>query len=359
MREGAAGKIAELPDAQLRTVASRLFDKNKISPRSAAEARTLLQNTDPDAWQSIKRSFLEDAWLRAGQETLGSQGAPVNRGAKFRKQLLGDPRQLAVLQKVLEPAEMRGLNELSRVLEASGRVKPIGSDTAWNQEALKVMRRDSRGVLSRVLGGINPNVLKDVSEYMDQRGFEKEAGRLVDVITSPDGLEMLQELKRLSPNQEFRRALIGYAAGLGAAREAEIETPAAAPEPTAAASPPVPEPRPDPRLDEMQAQMDEMAKTQAVAENRAKEFATLARDQQAFMGEQLGVLSETQQLLAEAPTSPDGQWTRQGADVVERDDQGRAAVVEVTEASEDGKTRVRRMRVKRDGFGRFTGLEKR
>ena len=199
------------------------------------------------------------------------------------------------------------------------------------------------------------------------------------LLTSPKVVHWLAQATKLKP--DGYGAHLGRLASIAAKEDPDVQEAIGAylgalQEDEQPNTPPAPEPQPqptpvvepdaspavaasDPRLDALQAQMDEMAKTQAVAENRAKEFATLARDQQAFMGEQLGVLSETQQLLAEAPTSPDGQWTRQGADVVERDDQGRAAVVEVTEANEDGKTRVRRMRVKRDDFGRFTGLEKR
>ncbi len=221
VREGVAGTIADLPDQQLRTVASRLFDKSKISPRSVTEAKRQLQGADPVAWQAIKRSFLEDAWIKAGTQTLGSQGAPVNQGAKFRKAMLGNARQMQNIKNALEPGEFTALNNLSQVLEASGRVKPIGSDTAWNQEVLRAQKSMARSPLSRVIGALNPNVLRDVSNYMDQRGFVAESERLVGLITSPNGIEFLRELKRVSPNPRIGSALIGYAAGVGSAPEPE------------------------------------------------------------------------------------------------------------------------------------------
>lgn len=222
VREGVAGQIAGLQDRNLRLAAGKLFNANQVRPRDAIEAKRVIQKADPEAWQGIKRAFLEDAWIKASQENLGSAGTPFNAGAKFRKNLMGNGNQLAVLQNVLEPDEMKALNELSRVLEASGRVKGVGSDTAYNLEAMERVKEKSTGILSRVLQAASFDVVKEAGKRLQQRDLHRHANRMVDVITSPQGMELMRELKRITPNQQLRRDVLGYALGIGAANELEI-----------------------------------------------------------------------------------------------------------------------------------------
>ncbi len=223
VREGIAGTIADLPDQQLRTVAGRLFDAKKISPRSALEARRQLQGADPDAWQAIKRSYIEDAWIKASQETLGSGGTPVNAGAKFRKLLMGNARQRQILANTMEPEEFRALNSLTNVLEASGRVKMIGSDTEWNRLANEAAKKASASPLSRALRYVSLDALKEAANAWDERRFAANSDAVVRMITSPNGMELIRELRRSSPNAQFQRAVIGYALSQTAARSIDAQ----------------------------------------------------------------------------------------------------------------------------------------
>jgi hypothetical protein len=221
VREGVAGQIASLQDRNLRLAAGKLFGP-KVRASDAAEAKRVIQKADPEAWQAIKRSYLEDAWTKASQENLGSAGTPTNAGAKFRKSLMGNADQLAVLQKVLEPDEMKALNELSQVLEASGRVKGVGSDTAYNLEAMERVKEKSTGLLSRIMQAASFDAVKEAGKRLQQRDLHRHANKMVATITSPQGMELMRELKRITPNQQLRRDVLGYALGIGAANEIEI-----------------------------------------------------------------------------------------------------------------------------------------
>ena len=212
VREGIVGTIAKLPDQQLRTVATRLFSDRRISPRSAREAALQLKEADPVAWQAIKREGIQEAWDKAGMETLGSQGAPVNRGAKFRKLLMGSTRQRQILQATLEPEEFRAVSDLAEVLEAAGRVKTIGSDTAWNQEMIAKELRESESPITRISKLANIDAIKQIGLMWDRARYERNAQRLVHLITSDDGIEKLRELKKLTRTQKFRRMVAAQSA---------------------------------------------------------------------------------------------------------------------------------------------------
>lgn len=220
--EGVTGTISKMKDVRLQAVAGKLFQQGQSpGPRAVAEARKQLQAADPDAWQAIKRAFLEEKWIKAGKQTLESQGqAPVNAGAKFRLELMGTEKQLDILKAALDPQELAAMDDLAKVLEATGRVKPIGSDTAWNIEANKVARNASSSVLSRILRMGSVDVLKDTAKLWDDANFISHSRELVDMITSPDGMSLLKELNQLSPSEEFSRAILGRAIVIGTGEQA-------------------------------------------------------------------------------------------------------------------------------------------
>lgn len=227
IREGVTGIIADLNDPNARLAASKLFNSATSSPVLTKEAKRLIQAADPDAWQALKRSWLEEKWLKAGQETL--EGGPrVNRGAVFRKALLGDQKQKRILQEALEPEEFRALSDLSDVLEASGRVKSVGSDTAWNQQFLRTQKQESSSLLSRGMKLTTPDILKNIAERWDEKRLVDRSEQLVNIITSPNGVEMMRELKRLPASDVFKRSVISQMLAGGATTGA---TQALAPEP--------------------------------------------------------------------------------------------------------------------------------
>jgi len=215
VREGVTGIMADLTDPNARLAASKLFNPATSSPVLSREAKKLIQATDPEAWQGLKRAWLEEQWIKAGQETL--EGGPrINRGALFRKALMGDKRQKRILFETLEPSEFKALSDLTDVLEASGRVKAIGSDTAWNQELMRAQRQGASSMLSRVLRLTSPDVLKTVAERWDERRLAQQSEQLVSIITSPQGVQLMRELKRLPARDVFKRAVIAQALASGA-----------------------------------------------------------------------------------------------------------------------------------------------
>lgn len=215
VREGVVGIIADLTDPNARLAASKLFNPATSGPLATREAKRLIQAADPDAWQALKRSWLEEKWLKAGQETL--EGGPrINRGALFRKALLGDQKQKRILKEALEPEEFKALSDISDVLEASGRVKSVGSDTAWNQEVMRAQRQGSTSLLSRAMKLTTPDILKNIAERWDEKRLVDRSEQLVNIITSPNGIEMMRELKRLPARDVFKRSIIAQMLAGGA-----------------------------------------------------------------------------------------------------------------------------------------------
>ena len=181
--------------------ASRVFDN--ASPQTVRYVRQQIEAANPAAWQDVTRAFLQQKWEKASGVTPGSREIPVDAGATWRNLLLGNEKDKRVLQAALSKEQYTALTDLTTVLEAAGRVKKVGSDTAFNQKVLKDMGDQAGGLIQtagKLAGGIRLDApLKFVADWASERQFSKNAESIAGIITSPDGMNKLRQLRKLSP----------------------------------------------------------------------------------------------------------------------------------------------------------------
>jgi hypothetical protein len=188
------------PD-NLNQFASRVFEG--ASPQTVRYVRQQVEATNPAAWQDVTRSWLQQKWEKASGVTPGARELPLDAGATWRNILFGNEKDRKVLQAALTKDQYTALTDLTTVLEAAGRVKKIGSDTAFNQKVLKDMGDQAGGffqTVGKLAGGINLVApLQFVSDWASKQQFGKNAESIAGIITSPDGMSRLRELRKLSP----------------------------------------------------------------------------------------------------------------------------------------------------------------
>ena len=190
--------------------ASRVFDG--ASPQSVRYVRQQIEKVNPDAWNDVSRAWLQQKWEKASGVTPGSRDLPVDAGATWRNILLGNEKDKRVLQAALSKDQYTALVDLTNVLEAAGRVKKIGSDTAFNQKVLKDMGNQAGGLIQTVgkaAGGLRLDApLKFVADWASERQFAKNAESISNIIISPDSMSRLRELRKMSPTS------VGFWSGL-------------------------------------------------------------------------------------------------------------------------------------------------
>ncbi len=188
------------PD-NLNQFASRVFDG--ASPQTVRYIKQQVEAANPNAWQDVTRTWLQQKWEKASGVTPGSREMPVDAGATWRNMLLGNEKDKRVLQAALSKEQYTALTDLTTVLEAAGRVKKIGSDTAFNQKVLKDMGNQAGGLLQTVgkaAGSLRLDApLKFVADWASERQFSKNAESIAGIITSPEGMSKLRQLRKLSP----------------------------------------------------------------------------------------------------------------------------------------------------------------
>ena len=203
----------------LNDLANRLF--NNASPQTVRYTRQQIQAVSPEAWNDVTRAYLQTQWEKAMKPRIGSKEPRIDAGADWKTMLMGDSKSQKALLEALGAQQFQALSNLTQVLEAAGRVKKLGSDTAFNQRALKEMEDNAPSALAafaKVTGGVlTPQKYGQFfRDWATERAFTNNAEQLANVITSKDGMNRLRELRKMSPTTpKFISGLAQLAADYG------------------------------------------------------------------------------------------------------------------------------------------------
>jgi len=195
--------LTQIGADNLNQFASRVFSGN--DPQTIKYVREQIEATNPEAWQAVTRAYMQDVWEKALTPSKAQKGVKLDTGAEWQNLLLGSKKQQESLRAALGDDAFMALRDLSSVLKSAGSVKKLGSDTAFNQQILKEMQRDAEldptGIAARIVGtGISPQDWgRRINEWASERAFAKNADKLADIITSPQGMQQLKELRQMSP----------------------------------------------------------------------------------------------------------------------------------------------------------------
>ncbi len=203
----------------LNDLANRLF--NNASPQTVRYTRQQIQAVSPEAWNDVTRAYLQTQWEKAMKPRIGAKEPRIDAGADWKVMLMGDSKSQKALLEALGPQQFQALNNLTAVLEAAARVKKLGSDTAFNQRALKEMEENAPSALAafaQVTGSaMTPLKYGEFfKNWATERAFSANAEQLANVITSKDGMNRLRELRKMSPTTpKFISGLAQLAADYG------------------------------------------------------------------------------------------------------------------------------------------------
>jgi hypothetical protein len=202
--------LTKMSPDNLNQFSKRLFEGNSVS--AIKYAKEQITAVDPNAWSAVTRSFLQDTWETASKPSAGQKGVKLDVGNTWQNLLLGDTRRQKALYAALEPQQFQALTDLTDLLKASGSVPKLGSDTAFNQQIMKVMKEeaasDPTSMAAKIIGtGLSPqNWGTKISDWAAERSLAKDADKIANMITSPDGIKKLRELRQLSPTSAKRWA---------------------------------------------------------------------------------------------------------------------------------------------------------
>lgn len=202
--------LSKVKDDRLRKATAGIFDQRNKSPKGIRNLKTYFEIHDPKAWNDIKRLYLlekSEAALKYDQ-TGSINNAAGKLYVTFARKSVRENLKAAMTKK-----EAETFDDLMKVLKAASRVKPLGSDTAWNQQLQREANQSARPVFAKIMRNSNPaQFLRSSDEFMTNRRLTKRDTHLVNLITSgdPEVAATIRELRKLPPESIQARILIGH-----------------------------------------------------------------------------------------------------------------------------------------------------
>jgi hypothetical protein len=203
--------LMQMSPDNLKNFANRIFANP--SPGTIRYAKQqIVAGGGEEAWNAVTRAFLEEQWTLAKKPAKTQQGLKLDTGNTWQNIIIGDPKQMKAMQAALSPDQFKALRDLAEVLEAAGRAKKLGSDTAFNQLVTEEMFKNppitsiTTGV-ARTVGGIKlDQPAKVLADWAIRKDAAVNAEQIAKIITSPDGINRLKELRKMSPTSAKRWA---------------------------------------------------------------------------------------------------------------------------------------------------------
>jgi hypothetical protein len=120
--------------------------------------------------------------------------------------MTGNPKQLEIIRMAMEPGQFKAFTDMMDVFEAIGRTAYAGqgSQTMTRQEGANLLRQESgAGVLGQAAGLASPQSWGNrLSNFLAEVRLGNYAEKMAEIMTSPQGMARLRELKRLAPNDQ-------------------------------------------------------------------------------------------------------------------------------------------------------------
>jgi hypothetical protein len=211
--------LSQMSKDNLKNFANRIFQNP--SPNTIRYAKDqITAGGGEEAWNAVTRAYLEEQWQLAKKPAKSQQGQKLDVGNAWQNVLMGDQKQQKALQVALGKDKFDGLRDLSQVLEAAGRVKKLGSDTAFNQLITEELIKNPP--VTNVITGaaraggfaMSPqNWGKKITDWAIKKDAANNAEQLTDIITSPNAVDQLKQLKRMSPTSAKFWAGLGQVLG--------------------------------------------------------------------------------------------------------------------------------------------------
>lgn len=225
--ESSTGSAVGDGTERARAIVSPVFNTN--NPRAIAEARDAFISAGREGeWTAGTRAYVQDT-IDAASKGEGGLNAQM-----LRRQLWGNPDTRAAMQAAMGPQQFQGFDNFMQVVEAAAQARGMNSLTAPRQagaNALQAAAANTPGVhaMGAVETMLNPFQLAQIGgivpgkigSFLTQRNL----GNISQRLFSPDGMEYLRQMARLSPGTqraisattEFLGQTVGRVAGANAA----------------------------------------------------------------------------------------------------------------------------------------------
>ena len=185
LQDGVIGRLANVSEAQLKTVSNLLFDPQQSNPAVVKNAIEIINEVNPQAVPAILRTHLEQSLAKKPglSDSVDVQDLQENVPGKLQNALFRTKKQRDMFEAAASPAAKRRAGYLNQMLSKAATGRAGGSDTAMKTEFIKQMRENAGTPLTEKI--FNPR--KTLVDWRKDVKFEKVANQLADALVDSSG----------------------------------------------------------------------------------------------------------------------------------------------------------------------------
>ncbi len=198
LEDSILGQVSKIDDTQLKNIAQKIFDPKAglTDPQSVVNAKRIIQEVDPDAWNQLLR--VEMNRRMGGLEQLIEEipgDFTGNIPGQLRRTLFGNPQQRKALMAAMNSEQRTNFKYLEAVLKRASSGRAAGSPTAAFGQAIEKLK----GV-SSVIRDVIFRPLSTLQQTGERGIFDRNVAKLSEVMFDPKFKPQLNKLKKLNPD---------------------------------------------------------------------------------------------------------------------------------------------------------------
>ena len=199
LKNGVVGDVTKLEGNDTLKAGRIIFGKGS-SPEDIRLARAAFEKAGAtQQWDDLSRSYLQQIFNDIPDSSTGSI---TNLGGTYRKAVMGNHTKRKQLEAAFEgrPEFWGEFLDLMKVLDATGKAMKGESITAFAQAGQKELAAEGAGLGPAAMETVEFwKTPSRVSRYWADVNASKYAARQAELLTTPEGRQVLRELKKLGP----------------------------------------------------------------------------------------------------------------------------------------------------------------
>jgi len=200
------GTIAGLDDTQLKTTSAKLFDAAQTNPEMVKQAKKMIEEVDPDAWNDIIRVEMQKRLGRIKSDpdaALSEENLP----SQMFNAIFGNFRNRKVLFDGAGPNTDVGKNLkfFETALKRASRGRPGGSQTATREE----IKSELKAGVGDFFREFVATPIKKAVAIGEDTFFQKRVRNLAESLFNPEWRPQMKKIRKLNPSgNEWQRSMM-------------------------------------------------------------------------------------------------------------------------------------------------------
>jgi hypothetical protein len=201
LKSSIVGELSQMKkDNVISRASHKVLDVSSMPDASlVSEAKREISGRDPELWKKMIGSYVRDVYegLRVTEE-----GHVVNAVGKLQKKLFGSEKQKQIMQAAMDPDEYQRFSDLMTVFQRAAIGTGKESMTAPFQQIEKSISGKMGSKAYLLASHFKKTAVDWTLGRWDEMLSGEGKGKLLKVLTSPDVVAKLSQIKRLTPGSK-------------------------------------------------------------------------------------------------------------------------------------------------------------